>query len=93
MKTKAFTLFVVPDRNGVSRRFRVSQKAVYAAALLALCGFGLMAAFMVHYTYVVSEVFEANSLRRQNKSLVLALNDLEEQMAGMEHALASLEPT
>ena len=77
LKTNAFTVFVVPDRDGVSRRLRVSKKALYLSALGAICTFGFLAAFLIHYTYVVSEVFEANNLRRQNQSLILALNDLE----------------
>ena len=90
MKTNALTVFIVPDRDGVSRRLRVSKKAIYGLALGAICAFGFLAAFLIHYTYVVSEVFEANNLRRQNQSLIVALNELEGQMDQMETSLTSL---
>ncbi|MBL92297.1 MAG: peptidase M23 [Myxococcales bacterium] len=90
MKTSAFTVFVVPDRDGVSRRLRVSKKALYGAILGGICAFGFLAGFLIHYTYVVSEVFEANNLRRQNQELIMALTDLEVQMEQMETSLTSL---
>ena len=90
MKNGAFTIFVVPDRDGVSRRFRISQKWIYATALTAIGCMGFLSAFLIHYVYVVDEVFEANALRRHNQALVAELGALEGKVGHMETALLGL---
>ena len=66
----AFTILSYrPD--GVSRRFRISQKLIYALALCGIASIGFLSAFLIHYVYVIDEVFEANTLRRHNDALSL----------------------
>ena len=83
-KSGAFTIFVVPDRDGVSRRFRISQKLIYALALCGIASIGFLSAFLIHYVYVIDEVF-ANTLRRHNDALVAELGSLKEDVSNMEH--------
>jgi hypothetical protein len=90
MKNGAFTIFLVPDRDGVSRRFRISQKWIYSMALMGMGCLGFLSAFLIHYVYVVDEVFEANALRRHNQALVAELGSLEGKVEQMESVLLGL---
>ena len=90
MKNGAFTIFIVPDRDGVSRRFRISQKLIYALALMGIASLGFISAFLIHYVYVVDEVFEANALRRHNSALVAELGSLKTEVENMETTLSGL---
>ena len=47
-------------------------------------------AFLIHYVYVIDEVFEANTLRRHNDALVAELGSLKEDVSNMETTLLGL---
>lgn len=70
MKSKNFTLMIVPD--GAQARVRRVQVPLRRLLLMGLVAIGLvgsLASLLVHYAYVVGQVFEARTLREENARL------------------------
>ena len=88
---KHFTLMIVPE--GVQtkvRRLQVPKKGVWALGLAGLLLCGTLLAFVVHYTYVVDQVFEARSLRAENARLQERLTIVTNKVEEVDGRLADL---
>ena len=69
MASKNFTLMIVPEAHAQVRRIQIPKKTIYAAGIAGLAVIGLFAALVVHYAYIVGQVFEARALRDENGRL------------------------
>jgi murein DD-endopeptidase MepM/ murein hydrolase activator NlpD len=69
MASKNFTLMIVPEAHAQVRRVQVPKKAMYLGALVVLGLMGGLFSLLVHYAYVVGQVFEARTLRDENGRL------------------------
>jgi len=86
-----FTLMIVPE--GVQtkvRRLQIPKKGVWALGLAGLMACGTLLAFVVHYTYVVDQVFEARSLRQENARLQERLTIVTNKVDEVDSRLADL---
>lgn len=91
MAGQHFTLMIVPE--GVQtkvRRLQIPKKGVWALGLAGLMACGTLLAFVVHYTYVVDQVFEARSLRQENARLQERLTIVTNKVDEVDSRLADL---
>ncbi|MCP4499395.1 MAG: peptidoglycan DD-metalloendopeptidase family protein [Deltaproteobacteria bacterium] len=88
---KYFTLMIVPDANAQVKRIQIRRGLVYGAvlALMGLCAAVLV--LVVHYTYVVNQVFEADELRVQNVELQDRLDEVQGKIATVEDRFAKVK--
>lgn len=91
MAGQHFTLMIVPE--GVQtkvRRLQIPKKGLWALGLAGLMACGTLLAFVVHYTYVVDQVFEARSLRQENARLKERLTIVTTKVDEVDSRLADL---
>ncbi len=91
MAGKHFTLMLVPE--GVQtkvRRLQIPKSRVWALCLAALMGAGALIGFVVHYTYVIDQVFEARALREENSRLKERLTTVTGKIEDVDTRLADL---
>lgn len=69
MASKNFTLMIVPEAHAHVRRIQVPKKAIYLGGIVAFALVGALLSLVVHYAYIVGQVFEARSLRDENSRL------------------------
>ncbi len=69
MASKNFTLMIVPEAHAHVRRVQVPKKAIYLGAIVVVAIVGAILSLMVHYAYIVGQVFEARTLREENGKL------------------------
>ena len=69
MASKNFTLMIVPEAHAHVKRVQVPKKAIYLGAIVLTCAFGALLSLIVHYAYIVGQVFEARTLRDENGRL------------------------
>lgn len=88
---KNFTLMIVPE--GVQtrvRRLQIPKAGVWALGLVGLGACMALLAFVVHYTYVIDQVFEARSLREENDRLKERLSIVTAKIDDVDSRLADL---
>ena len=88
MSNRNFTLMVVPDGHGQARRFPIRRSTLYVVLLAGLMGIGALGALVVHYSYVVGQVFDADQLRAENTKLRERLSTVTERVQSVEQRLA-----
>jgi murein DD-endopeptidase MepM/ murein hydrolase activator NlpD len=69
MATKSFTLMIVPEAHAQVRRLQVPKKAIYLGGIFVLGLMGCLISLIVHYSYIIGQVFEARTLRQENVQL------------------------
>lgn len=90
MKNRHFTLMIVPDAHAPVKRVQVRRGLVYGTGLALLVAVGLLSTLVVHYSYVVGEVFEARALREENVALEQRIAELSATIEGIDSKLADL---
>ena len=76
---------LVPDAHSNVRRLQIRRRSIYIAICALLFAFGLLGLFIVHYSYVLVQVFVAQDLKEENKSLrekILVLNQQVDEVDG-----------
>ena len=91
MQQKYFTLMIVPDANAQVKRIQVRRGLVYGGVLTAMGLLAAVFALVVHYSYIVSEVFEADALRNKNVALQQRLDAVQNKIAQVESQFAKVE--
>lgn len=91
MQQKYFTLMIVPDANAQVKRIQVRRGLVYGGVLTAMGLCAAVLALVVHYSYIVTEVFEADALRQKNVALQDRLDTVQGQIAQVEARFAKVE--
>jgi hypothetical protein len=70
VKSQNFTLMIVPDgAQARVRRVQVPLRRLFLMGLVAIGLVGALASLLVHYAYIVGQVFEARALRDENARL------------------------
>jgi len=82
---------VIPDRSGHSIRWQVNRRVVYIAALIALFFATVVAALVIHYTYIVGQEFKARKLTAENVVLKSQLTTFSQKLDVIESRLADID--
>jgi murein DD-endopeptidase MepM/ murein hydrolase activator NlpD len=70
VKSKNFTLMIVPDGPQARvRRVQVPLRRLFLIGIAVIALVGSLGSLLVHYAYVVGQVFEARTLRTENVRL------------------------
>jgi murein DD-endopeptidase MepM/ murein hydrolase activator NlpD len=80
-----FTLMLVPDAHSQVRRMQIRRRSIYLALCALLVAGALLSLFVVHYSFVLSQVFLAQELSEENRNLrgkIQALNEQVEEVDG-----------
>jgi murein DD-endopeptidase MepM/ murein hydrolase activator NlpD len=72
------------------RRLQIPKKGVWALGLAGLTGAAALLAFVVHYTYVIDQVFEARALREETARLRERLTVVTAKVEDVDTRLADL---
>jgi murein DD-endopeptidase MepM/ murein hydrolase activator NlpD len=91
LANKRFTLMIVPEAvHGRVKRWQIPRKTLWALALVALASISGLMAVLVHYTYVVDQVFAAQALREENAKLRERLDAMNDKAKDVDGKLAHL---
>ena len=91
MHQKYFTLMIVPDANAQVKRIQIRRGLVYGAVLTLMALSAAVMALVVHYSYVVNQVFEADELRVENSALQERLEQVQNKIAKVEGRFAKVQ--
>jgi murein DD-endopeptidase MepM/ murein hydrolase activator NlpD len=89
--SKNFTLMIVPEAHAQVRRVQVPKRTIYAAGIVALAVVGALLSLVVHYGYIVGQVFEARELREQNGRLKDRIAELQGRVDDVDQRLVQLK--
>jgi murein DD-endopeptidase MepM/ murein hydrolase activator NlpD len=92
MKSKNFTLMIVPDGHQARvRRVQIPIRRVFVGALVAIGVLAALMSLLVHYSYVVGQVFEARALRNENDRLKDRIATLQTKIDDVDQRLTQLK--
>lgn len=91
MASKNFTLMIVPEAHAQVRRVQVPKKAMYLGGIVALALVGCLFSLLVHYAYIVGQVFEARALRGENHHLKDRIAVLQAKVDDVDSRLVTLK--
>lgn len=91
MRNRNFTLMIVPDAHAQVKRIQVRRELVYGISLVVLVLIGVLSTLLVHYVYVLDQVFEARALREENQALEKRIAALSQTVEGIDGRLAQLQ--
>jgi murein DD-endopeptidase MepM/ murein hydrolase activator NlpD len=88
---KRFTLMIVPEAvHGQVRRWQIPRKTLWALGLTGMLALSGLIAMVVHYSYVVDQVYAARSLREDNAKLRERLDQMNHKVEDVDGKLAHL---
>jgi murein DD-endopeptidase MepM/ murein hydrolase activator NlpD len=89
--SKNFTLMIVPEAHAQVRRVQVPRRALYAGGIVVFALLGSLMLLLVHYAYIVGQVFEASQLRDQNAVLKQRIAELQTKVDDVDQRLVQLK--
>lgn len=82
---------IVPEAHAQVRRVQVPKKAMYLGGIVALALVGCLFSLLVHYAYIVGQVFEARALRGENHHLKDRIAVLQAKVDDVDSRLVTLK--
>ncbi len=89
-KNKNFTLMIVPEAHAQVRRVQIPKRTVYSLGVLAIGALGLLLAMVVHYAYIVDQVFAARVLAEENARLKGRIGELKTKIDAVDTRLGEM---
>lgn len=91
MASKNFTLMIVPEAHAQVRRLQIPKRAVYAGAVVVFALLGALFLLILHYAYIIGQVFEATELKAQNHALKERIAELQTKVDDVDQRLVQLK--
>lgn len=91
MASKNFTLMIVPEAHAQVRRVQIPKKAIYLGVLVVVALLGGLGSLLVHYAYIVGQVFDARIMRDENGRLKDRIAVLQAKVDDVDQRLMQLK--
>src|SRR3954470_9536022 len=82
---------IVPEAHAHVRRVQVPKKAIYLGAIVVVALVGALLSLIVHYAYIVGQVFGARTLRDENMRLKGRLATLQSKFDPVDGRIVQLQ--